>query len=89
LSFKNNDSSIYSVFEKTDAFEDTTTNSKLAAIYLENIFLEEYQSHNVSFQVDVVCNGKVTNSIEEKNLIFYTNYYEENLSWFDQIFLSV
>lgn len=91
LLLKNNNDNILSVSEKTDAFEDTfpiggiSTNTKLAAIYLENIFLEGYYSHNVSFQVDIVCDGKVTNSIKEKNLIFYTNYYEENLSLFDRI----
>lgn len=89
LSLKNNSDNILSVSERTDAFEDrftiqdTSTNSKFAIFFLENIFLEVYSDYTVSFQVDVVCNSKVINGIEEKNLIFYPNYYEENLSLYD------
>lgn len=94
LSLKNNSYNILSVSERTDVFEDTFTtedtsaNSKFALFLFEDTFSEVYSDHTVSFQLDVICNGKVTNSIEEKELIFYTNYYEENLSFFERILWS-
>lgn len=92
LLLKNNNSNILDVSPRTSSFEDLSANRKEligTTFFLENIFLEEYKSHNISFQVDIVCNGKVVNSIEEKNLIFYTNYYEDNLSFFDQVLAKI
>ena len=38
---------------------------------------DKYQAINGSFEMDIICDGEIVETIEEKEIVLDTNYVEE------------